>query len=191
VRESGVKSGWRPAVVAAAASALLTGCGTEIASEMTSSCSASMTTSPDWVFGLLLSSGLVALFSGGTWVGFLPGLVTGPPRRAPKGTWSPGGRAQMVLLVALVAYTQYNSRDMWTQTPDGYIQAASVGFLALIAGGLVAASRRYRATGVWPSGRQAPWGFFWLLPVIFLAAASSTVWAFVTMASSSVSIPCQ
>jgi hypothetical protein len=183
-----VKSGWRPAVVAAVASVLLTGCGAEITS---SGCSASMTKSPDWVFGLLLSSGLVALFSGGAWVGFLPGLVTGPPRPAPKRWWSPGGRAQMVLSLAFVAYAAYNSRDMWTQTPDGYIQAASVGFLALIMGGIVAASRRYRATGVWPSGRQTPWGFFWVLPVSFLVAASNTVWAFVTMAGSSVSIPCQ
>jgi len=66
--------------------------------------------------------------------------------------------------VALVAYAAYNSMDMWTQTPDGYIQAASVGFLALIMGEIVAASRRYRATGVWPSGRQTPWSFFWVLP---------------------------
>jgi hypothetical protein len=149
-----------------------------------------MTTSPDWVFGLLLSSGLVALFSGGAWLGFLPGLVTGPPRPAPKHWWSPGGRAQWVLSVAFLAYTQYNSRDMWTQTQDGYIHATSVVFLALIMGGLVVASRRHRATGVWPSGRRAPWGFFWVLPVIFVAAISSTLWAFATMASSSVSIPC-
>jgi len=96
----------------------------------------------------------------------------------------------MVLSVALVAIAVYNSRDMWTQAPDGYIQAALVGFLALIMGGIVAASRRYRATGVWPSGRQTPWGFFWVLPVIFSVATGSAVWAFVTMAGSSVAIPC-
>ena len=75
---------------------------------------------------------------------------------APKRWRSRGGRAQIILAVALVAYAAYNSMDMWTQTPDGYIQAASVGFLALIMGEIVAASRRYRATGVWPSGRQTP-----------------------------------
>ena len=96
----------------------------------------------------------------------------------------------MVLSAAFLAYTQYNYRDIWTQTPDAYIQATFVAFLALIMGGLVVALRRYRATGVWPSGRRAPWGFFWVLPVIFVAATSSTLWAFATMASSSVSIPC-
>jgi hypothetical protein len=150
-----------------------------------------MTTSPDWVFGLMLSSGMVALLSGAAWVGFLPGVVTGPPRPAPQRWWSPGGRAQMVLTLALVAYTAYNSREVWTQTQDKYIEAASVGFFALIMGGIVAASRRHRATGVWPSGRQTPWGFFWVLPLIFLGSASSALWAFGTMAGSSVPIPCQ
>jgi hypothetical protein len=142
------------------------------------------------VFSLLLSSGLIALFSVGAWIGFLPGLVTGPPRPAPKpwGSWI--GRAQLVLSVAVFAYVAYNSRGVWTQAPEGYIEAATVGFLALIMGGIVAASRRHRATGVWPSGRQTPWGFFWVLPVIFLVAAGSALWAFDTMAGSSVSIPC-
>jgi hypothetical protein len=150
-----------------------------------------MTTSPDWVFGLMLFSGLVALFAGGVWVGFLPGTFTGPPRPAPKRWWSPGGRAQLVMTGALVAFTQYQSRDMWMGTPDRYIVAACLGLLALIMAGVVVASRRHRATGVWPSGRQAPWGFFWVLPVIFLAAAGSALWAFATMVGSSVSIPCQ
>lgn len=183
-----MKWGWRHVVIAAVASALLAGCSAE--SQSSSDCYASMTTSPDWVFGMMLSSGLVALFSGAVWVGFLPGLVTGPPRPAPKRWWSPGGRAQVVLAVAFLAYIQYNYREMWTQTPDRYIDATSMAFLALILGGVVVASRRWRATGVWPSGRQAPWGFIWLLPVVFVAATSSTLWAFATMASSSVSIPC-
>jgi hypothetical protein len=59
----------------------------------------------------------------------------------------------------LVAYAAYNSMDMWTQTPDGYIQAASVGFLALIMGEIVAASRRYRATGGLAERPANPLGF--------------------------------
>jgi len=149
-----------------------------------------MTTSPDWVFGLLLESGLIALLSGGAWVGFLPGLVKGPSRPEPKRWWLPGGRVQVALVVAFVAYTEYNSRDLWVQTPDLYIHSTFLVFVALIAGGIVAAARRHRATGVWPSGRQAPWSLFWVLPVIFVAAASSTLWAFATMARSSVPVPC-
>jgi hypothetical protein len=150
-----------------------------------------MTTSPDWVFSLLLSSGLVALFSGGAWVAFLPGLVTSPPPAAPKRWWSSGGRAQMVLSAAFFAYLTYSSRDLWTQAPDWYVEAAFVGFVALIFGAIAVASHRHRATGVWPSGRQTPWGFFWVLPVIFLVAAGSTLWAYATMAGSTVSLPCQ
>jgi len=88
---------------------LLAGCAADATA---SGCSASMTTSPDWVFSLLLSCGLVALLTGGAWVAFLPGRVTGPPRPAPSRWWSPGGRAQMVLTVALLAFTQYNARDL-------------------------------------------------------------------------------
>ena len=173
--------------MATVASALLAGCAADATS---SGCSASMTTSPDWVFSLLLSSGLVALFSGGAWVAFLPGLVTGPPRPAPK-WWAPGGRAQVVLSVTIFAYAEYNVRDLWTHAPDWYIEVAFFGVLALITAGIVVALRRHRATGVWPNGRQTPWGFIWVLPVIFLVAAGSTLWAFATMAGSSVAIPCQ
>ena len=97
----------------------------------------------------------------------------------------------MVLTVALLAFTQYNARDLWTQAPDQYIEAATFGVVALVLGGITVASRRHRATGVWPSGRQTPWGFIWVLPVIFLASAGSTLWAYGTMAASVVSIPCQ
>jgi len=167
-------------------SVLLAGCAADATS---SGCTASMTTSPDWVFSLLLSSGLVALLSGGAWVAFLPGLVTGPPRPAPK-WWAPGGRAQVFLSLAFVAYAEYNVRDLWTQAPDWYIQAATYGVVALILGGVAVAARRRRATGVWPSGRQAPWGFIWVLPVIFLVAAGSTHWAFDTMFGPMVPVPC-
>lgn len=181
-----MRPGWRPTVVAAVASTLLAGCG----AELSSSCSASMTTSPDWVFGLLLESGLVAILSSAVWVGFLPGLVKSPSHPEPKRWWSPGGPVQVPLMMAFVAYTEYNSRDLWVKTPDLYIHSTFLVFFALIAGGIVAAGRRHRATGMWPSGRQAPWGLFWVLPVIFVAAASSTLWAFATMASSSVPVPC-
>jgi hypothetical protein len=179
---------WRPAVVAVVASLLLAGCAPEV--ELSSSCSASMTTSPDWVFGLMLSSGLLALLSGAVWVSFIPGVVTGPPRPAPKRWWSQGGPAHRVLAVACLGYTQYQLWDMRTQVQDVYIQAIFAVITAPILGGLYVASRRHRATGVWPSGRQAPWGFFWALPLVCVAAASSTFWAVTTMANSSVSIPC-
>jgi len=150
-----------------------------------------MTTSPDWVFSVLLSSGVVALISGGAWVAFLPGVVTGPPPPAPKRWWSPGGRGHLVLSAVIFGNLLYSSRDKWAQTPpDQYIDATALALLVLILGGVFVASRRHRATGIWPNGWRTPWGFFWVLPVIFLVAAGSTVWAFTTMAASSVSIPC-
>jgi hypothetical protein len=92
--------------------------------------------------------------------------------------------------VAFFGYAQYQLWDMRTQVQDGYIQAIFAVITAPILGGLYVASRRHRATGVWPSGRQAPWGLFWALPPVCVAAATSTVWAVSTMASSSVPIPC-
>jgi hypothetical protein len=153
-----------------------------------------MTTSPDWVFGLLLASGGVAMLSGMVWVLFLPGLITGPPRPQPRWSWSRAGwgRAWLVFPVALIAYNLYINyrqdgyRQMWTQSPDRYFSAAFVGFGALIVGGLIVASRRHLTTGVWPSGRRAPWGLFWVLPVIFSAAVIGGAWALITMVSSMV-----
>lgn len=149
-----------------------------------------MTTSPDWVFSVLLSSGLVALLSGGAWVSFLPGVVTGPPPPAPKRWWSPRGPGHLVLTVVLLGIVLQGPWDRWAQAPYRYIDVITWALLVLIMGGTFVASRRHRATGVWPSGMRTPWGFFWVLPVIFLGAAGSTVWAFATMAASSVSIPC-
>jgi hypothetical protein len=191
-----VKWRWRPGVVAAVASVLVAGCGSELQSSESSQCIGEMTTSPDWVFSLTVSAGGIAFFSVMFWCLFIPGLFKHAPKPPAIG-WPPRGWAQwalmafLVLMVANLAYTQYTYRDMWTQTPEVYFDAAFVSFGILVTGGSSVAARKHRATGTWPSGRQAPWGFFWVLPVIFLVAASATGWALATMAASVVSTgPC-
>jgi amino acid transporter len=141
------------------------------------------------MFGLLLASGGVAMCSGIIWVAFLPGMIRSqpPPRPEPERWYLP--RNAVLALAATVfvlsAFTVSNSSHGST-TADRYFLTAIVGTGVLVVGLFVVALGRYRATGVWPSGRRAPWGSFWLLPVIFVAAVGCGVWALLTMTTSMV-----
>jgi hypothetical protein len=163
--------------------------GCEAGTSSGGGCFVGTTTSPDWVFGLLMSSGLVALTSGMVWVVLVAIRPTTPigPRRTAART-----RLYVVAVLAWLGVNAYHYRDLWTRAPDGYILAVSVTASALTVVVLVVAAHRFRTTGVWPGGRRAPWGAFWLLPTMCASAIGVAGWSLVTMVASSVttSKPC-
>jgi len=133
------------------------------------------TTTPDWVFGLLVGCGVVALSAGLVWGLVLTSAGTTPqPREAPGPWWRD---VRLLVCVGLVTWNLWRLGSDWDSPQDG---ALDVAVLLLTAGPVVLALvwvRRAVAAGVFPPARQAPFGAFWLLPALLVAAVAGGVWA--------------
>jgi len=140
------------------------------------------TTTPEWVFGLTLAAGLVALSAAVSW-GTLwkwthrPSSWTPQPPEAsePLPWWR---RALLVGIGILAGVNLYQDRDMWARPPD----AAIIGAILVLAivyplSGLTLFERRARRSRRLEDVRRAPLGMFWVLPVIFLSAVGAGAWS--------------
>lgn len=178
-----VKRRWRLAAAAA-------GCLTLGACEYseTSGCweSSATTTTPDWVFGLVIGAGLVALFAGIVWVMFLF-------EQTPEPTPEPVSRVllgvNLILLstatagLVLNGVSIYRSAEQW-HTADAVVLGGTLSFAAVPAAAVFAGLRKFRRTGRWPIRRAAPWAMFWILPVLAVTAAVTSAGALAAMLAS-------
>lgn len=140
------------------------------------------TTTPDWVFGLFLSAGLVGLTAALAWgsLFLIRGPVQSPGSLHPRRQWpSLLLTGVWVAYVTVDAFRAPNWAEFWMRAGPLLLGAYAMTGLALHA-------RRLVRTGGGPrfSPLRAPLGVFWTLPVIFLAASGAAVWAAQAMSNS-------
>lgn len=120
---------------------------------------------PDWLFGLMLGAGTVALFYGFVWVSLL--TLQGRPARTAKPL--PGslkwalGSLMLLNLASLIAQSASNPGDLF----GGQVFAG--GLLAVVLPGLgtlAVVSRRAVAAGTYPRARTVPMRMFWVSVVV-------------------------
>ena len=133
---------------------------------------------PDWLFGVMLGAGTVAVLYGFVW-----GFLLAMQGRAAASAQARSGWSRW-LPALVVAFNLASVLVLSASQPGGVVRGLLLlgGMLAVALPGLatlMVVSRRATATGTFPRARAAPLGMFWVSVVVSVLALGVSVGALV------------